>query len=409
MLSGKLYENFIQPPFTFNYIGFDFLQPLPGNGMYIYFGLMALLGLMIMFGFFYRIAMPGFALLWTIVYLMQKSNYNNHYYLMLILCWMMCLAPAHVAYSLDSRIKPSIKKETCPQWVPWLFISQAAIMYFYAAINKINADWLSGKFIAVQFSRLSHHHILGPLYSSKFFQLFICYSGFLFDLFIVPLLLWKRTRNYAFAAFCLFHLFNSYTFRIGIFPYLSIAMAVFFFDPQWIREKILRVKDPVIEPVHYQTEFSIGKKILVGILTVHIFLQLLLPLRSLFYPGNVFWTEEGYRMSWKMMLRAKWGHIHFKVKDDARGQQWLVDPAEKFSKLHVSWIAICPDIAWQYAQRLKSEYNASGHPGVKIYAVDSVYLNKNPPQLLIDTTVDLAAEKWKPFSHADWILPFRKN
>lgn len=38
ILSGKVFENFIQPPFTFTYIGFEFLQPLPGNGMYYYFG-----------------------------------------------------------------------------------------------------------------------------------------------------------------------------------------------------------------------------------------------------------------------------------------------------------------------------------------------------------------------------------
>ena len=54
LLNGTVYKDFIQPPFTFNFIGFDFLQPLPGDGMYFYFGLMALLALMIMLGGWYR-------------------------------------------------------------------------------------------------------------------------------------------------------------------------------------------------------------------------------------------------------------------------------------------------------------------------------------------------------------------
>jgi len=243
MLSGKLYENFIQPPFTFTYIGFEFLQPLPGNGMYGYFGLMCLLALMIMTGAFYRIAMPAFAIMWTLVYLAQKSNYNNHYYLMLILCWLMCLVPAHRDVSVDARRDPAIRSDHCPNWVRYVFIAQTAIVYFYAGINKINADWLSGKFIAIQFSRLSHHHWFGDIYGNKVFQLFICYSGLFFDLFIVPLLLWKRTRHLALTAFCLFHLFNSYSFRIGIFPYLSIATAVFFLAPGVTNRLIFRNTD----------------------------------------------------------------------------------------------------------------------------------------------------------------------
>src|SRR3982751_4625801 len=57
LVSGSVYRDFIQPPFTFNYIGFDFLQPLPGSGMYFYFALMVLLALMIMLGAWYRFTM----------------------------------------------------------------------------------------------------------------------------------------------------------------------------------------------------------------------------------------------------------------------------------------------------------------------------------------------------------------
>ncbi len=59
--TGWVREILIKPEFTFTFIGFEWLQPLPGNGMYFYYGVMGVLGLMIAFGFYYRIAIISFA------------------------------------------------------------------------------------------------------------------------------------------------------------------------------------------------------------------------------------------------------------------------------------------------------------------------------------------------------------
>lgn len=409
MYSGKLYENFIQPPFTFTYIGFEFLQPLPGYGMYMYFGLMALLGLMIMAGAWYRLAMAAFAILWTLVYLMQKSNYNNHYYLVLLLSWLMCFMPAHHAYSVDVQRKAVHEKSTCSGWIPFLLMAQTAVIYFYAAISKLNADWLSGKFIALQFASLQTRRFTGFFYGNAYFQNLIVDGGFLFDLLIVPLLLWKKTRYYAFILYCLFHLFNSYSFRIGIFPYLSIALGLFFLEPVKIRQLFFKTKPAMDQTGLPALPASKQRQFLLYGLGIYLLIQVTLPMRSAFYPDYVFWSEEGYRMSWKMMLRTKTGNIHFKVVDPQSGKTWIEDPAKKFTASHAGWIAICPDIGWQYAQRLKKEYADSGYPGVAVYAIDSVRLNNDAPQLLMDTTVNLAAVKWQRFTHSDWILPYRKE
>jgi vitamin K-dependent gamma-carboxylase len=405
---GDVYTNFIEPPFTFTYIGFEFLQPLPGYGMYYYFGLMALLGLLIMLGAWYQLAMAGFTFLWVLVYLMQKSNYNNHYYLVLLLCLLMCFMPAQHYYSADAKRKPEIKNNSCPRYIPFLMIAQMGIIYFYAAISKLTADWLSGKFIALQFARLTTRRVVGPIYANEYFQLFIVYGGFLFDLLIIPLLLWKKTRNYAFAAFCCFHVFNAYSFNIGIFPWLSIAMGIFFFAPGKIRPLFFKHK-PAPE-FHDMEPVSITrhKKTVVFFISIYLLVQIILPLRPAFYPGNVFWTEEGYRMSWKMMLRTKSGKIYFKVTDPASGKTWYHYPAEKFDASHVRCIAIAPDIIWQYAQRLKKEYVGKGYPLAQVFAIDSVSLNNNPRRLFIDTTVNLAAVKWQHFQHSAWIMPYKE-
>ena len=401
-LSGSVNRDFIQPPFTFNYIDFDFLQPLPGSGMYFYFALMVLLGLMIMLGAWYRFTMIFFSLLWTALYLMQKSNYNNHYYLLVLLCWIMVFMPANRFCSIDVKRKAVTATDKCSRYCILIFIFQMAIVYSFAAVSKISSDWFSGKYIAIQFSELSRRPIAGLIYGQRWFQLFICYGGFLFDLLIVPLLLWKKTRNYAFIVACLFHLFNAFSFNIGTFPYLSIALNLFFLDAASLR-KLFFKRYPISSPVINNDKSFARNKMLVYAFGIYFLFQLIIPMRSWFYTGNVFWTEEGYRMSWKMMMRSKNGSIYFKVVDSVTHKQWINDPSKIFSSEQVNWLAISPDIIWQYAQRLKNDFVKKGVANVQVYAITNVSLNRSKPMPLIDTTINLAAVKWQPFKHSTWI------
>ena len=76
--TGMVRRQFVEPKFTFTFIGFDFLEPLPGNWMYIFYCIMGVAGLMVMVGYKYRIAITYYAITWTYVYLLQKSSYNLH-------------------------------------------------------------------------------------------------------------------------------------------------------------------------------------------------------------------------------------------------------------------------------------------------------------------------------------------
>jgi vitamin K-dependent gamma-carboxylase len=409
MLSGYISDVFIKPPFTFNFIGFDFLQPLPGNGMYWYFGAMAVLSLLVMVGGWYRFAIIGHTLLWVGIYLMQKSYYNNHYYLILLLSFLLIFMPAHRYCSLDVKRGAVAPTLTCPQWVSWLFIGQVAIVYFYAGIAKLNPDWLSGRFLATQLSKTGTQPIIGALFKHHLFHLLVSYGGVAFDLLIVPLLLWPATRRFAFLFSCFFHLFNAYTLRIGIFPYLSIALLLFFLNPAAVGRFFFRRRTPVVARPLQPAGNLLHHKLIVCACALYLFIQLVLPMRSWFYPGNVDWTEEGYRMSWKMMSRTKTGRIHFKVIDPVTRQQWIVDPATTFPGYHARYVAVLPDFAWQYAQHLQKEFTARGYPNAQVYAIGSVSLNRRAPRPLIDSTVNLAAVKWQPFSHATWILPFEQK
>ena len=101
--TGWIKKTLLEGDFTFNFIGFDFLQPLPGDGMYYYYGVMGLFGVFVMLGFKYRFSVIAYGLMWTCVYLMQKSSYNNHYYLLMLLLGIMACLPAHRYLSLDVK------------------------------------------------------------------------------------------------------------------------------------------------------------------------------------------------------------------------------------------------------------------------------------------------------------------
>ena len=93
--TGWVTDTLVNPQFTFNFIGFEWLQPLPGYGMYIYFFSMGTLGICIALGYKYRFSIISFTLLWTGVYLMQKTSYNNHYYLLILISGIMWFFPAN--------------------------------------------------------------------------------------------------------------------------------------------------------------------------------------------------------------------------------------------------------------------------------------------------------------------------
>jgi hypothetical protein len=386
MISGKVAELFIKPAFTFPFIGFEWLQPLPGNGMYIYFSIMGLLGIMIMTGVFYRIAMAVFTVMWTIIYLMQKCDYNNHYYLIILVCLLMCFMPAHRRFAVDVYMGFVKKSNVCPGWVGWLFIIQFGIVYTFAAINKINAEWLSGRYMKYLMTGMNY-----PFLQERSVQLFLCYSGLLFDLLITPLLLYKRTRISAFCMACVFHLFNAFVFNIGIFPFLALSAMIFFFPET-------RVQRPVVNS---------KSKVGMYVMGVYLLIQLLLPVRYLLYSTDPNWTEEGFRMSWRMMLRNKAGWVYFRITDPDSGKTWTDEPENRLNYITLNSLVGLPDMIWQYAQRLKEECNKKGFPHVRIYVMSQVSLNGGKPQFLIDPNTDLADVKWEPYRHAKWIVPLQ--
>lgn len=400
ILTGWVKENFIKPEFTFSHIGMDWLQPLPGIGMYLYFATMGILGVLVMIGYKYRYALSAYTVLWTFSYWMQKTSYNNHYYMLILVCVIMIFLPANRYASIDAKQNPEIKKWSMPQWCSWVMILQVAIVYLFATISKFYPDWLDGTFTKNLLAHKSPYPFIQEIFNQKWFHLFIAYSGIAFDMLIVPMLLWRRTRTVAFIASLIFHLFNAITLQIGIFPFFALSFAVFFYPPEKIRKIFFR-KKPVVD-LKKEPVFE-NKSVLLYFFLPYFIIQILLPLRHWFIKGDVLWTEEGHRLSWRMMLRSRSGYTNFKVVDKKTGQtlhfQKVVSLTEKQDRM----VSEKPDAIWQFAQRIKKIYALKGKD-VSIFVNSYVSINRKPMKQFIDPNVDLGTAEWNYFFHNDWIL-----
>lgn len=400
--TGWVKETLVAPHFTFTFIGFEWLQPLPGYGMYFYFFIMGTLGLFIAFGFKYRFSIITFTLMWFAVYLMQKSSYNNHYYLLALISFFMCFFPANSDYSIDAKRKKSIQSNSMYSYVKWIVVIQLFLVYTYASIAKLYGDWLDFGIIEILMKDKADYPMIGPFLQKTWVHWSIAIIGIVFDALIVPALVWKPTRKMAFIISIFFHLLNSIVFQIGIFPYLALAFTVFFFEPSTIRDIFFNKKQAFTEN---QLQVPANKSVLFFGLGTYFLIQLLLPIRHHFIKDDVLWTEEGHRLSWRMMLRSRTGNIQFNVVNNETGKSQIVKLENHLTKKQMRKIAAYPDFIWQFAQYVKQEFATNGD-NVSIYAQNSkVSINGRPYKAFIDPKVDLANEKWDHFGHHKWIFP----
>lgn len=389
---GWIEAVFIQSKFTFSFIGFEFLQFLHGEKMYTYFFVMGILGFLIAFGLFYRFAITAFTIMWTAVYLIQKESYNNHYYFLILICFIMIFLPANGKLSLDAKIFPKIKQSKIPRWMPYLLIFQLAILYFFAAIAKLYPDWLNGTFSKILLNGITQRPFLLEIFNQKWFLLLYAYAGIGFDFLVVPALLWKKTRKLAILASLGFHLFNAYTLRIGIFPFLALSFIVLFYDS--IPLKFLNISSENL------SERKINKKAFLYIFIPFFIVQIILPLRHFAIKGDVLFTEEGHRLAWRMMLRERKGILKIKVVDKKTKQFYYYNYTSDLTPKQATLTSNAPDFIWQFCQRIKKQ---AAKP-VSIYVTAYVSINRRPYLQLIDDKTDLAAATFDYFGHNEWIL-----
>jgi hypothetical protein len=406
LFSTSIHDLFIAGQLRFKYIGFEWLSPWPGYGMYIHYAVMGVLAVMIAAGAFYRVATVLFFLAFSYMFLLEESNYLNHLYLVCLLSFLLVFIPAHRARSFDARLRPHIRATHIPQWTLLLLIFQIGAPYFFGGIAKINHDWLRGEPMRMWMAGKTYPIIGGWLSTEPAVWLF-SYGGLLLDLLIVPALLWRRTRPIALAAALLFHLINALIFNIGIFPWLMIGTLPLFFSIAWWRRTNERYIEHAGETRESILTWTAGRQCAAGLVAAYMLLQVAMPFRHCLYPGSVHWTEEGHRYSWHMKLRSKSATAKFIVTHPSLSAPIEIEPKEFLSPRQRAKMPTHPDMMLQFAHWLREKHRHLGPPDAKVHVISRASLNGRAYQELIDPKVNLAAEE-RHLWRNDWIVPLRE-
>lgn len=407
---GWIEDQYIDPSFHFSYYGFEWIKPLGFAGMYIVFIVMFLAAIAVTLGWRYRLSVFILFLAFTYVELIDLSYYLNHYYFVSMMLLLFNILPLHKAVSLDVRSDETRFVSEVPAWMLHSVMLMIAIVYTYAGFAKMNYTWLMEALpLKIWLPAHDDMPIIGPLFKYETTAYLFSWFGMLYDTFVVVFLLFPRTRKLAFLSVIIFHTLTGMLFQIGVFPLVMICSASIFFSKRW-HKKLLYKLCSIVDQWHIPYFNRVGTlekrprhKYIIPVLTVFFVFQILFPFRYLLYSGNLFWTEEGYRFSWRVMLMEKSGSATFYVKDGANGREGQVFNSQFLNDHQEKQMAMQPDMILQYAHHLGKYYKEKGLKDPQVRVEAYVTLNGAPSKLLIDPDVNLmtVTDTWK---HKTWVL-----
>ena len=462
---------FAQKSVYFKYWPVEFLTPMNPTFMVALMVVLVICGILVASGIFYRLSSLLIFTIFTYIFLIEKARYENHLYLICLISLIMIFIPAGKHLTFSSIFATKSNPITLPNWPLFLLRTQIGVVYIFAGIAKLNADWLS-RAEPIQQWMVNYRGpgIIENLATSSITPWIMTYGAILIDLFAVPLLCYRKTRVFIYLILVVFHLFNAHLFGIGIFPFLMILSTALFFDNQWVKRLMNDIKSlnykkisfliigagigyilgsffhikgehpveiagaigiaiflfNIDEPFKLQkqppfntinaspnistyTTRSLRKTIVTYSILIWISLQLLIPMRHLIIPGNVNWTNEGHYFSWRMKLNNKQTEGTFTITDKINKDSWNLNPRLFLTELQYETMMTRPNLILQFVKYVENHLNNNGYPDVSIQANIKMSLNGKPAKLLIDKNMDLTTVSGKWLTHSEWILDEKRN
>ena len=420
ILKGWVTDLYIKPTYFFTYYGFDWISPVSNNFIYIVFFLLLACSLMITLGLFYRYSSLLFFILFTYIELIDKTNYLNHYYFISLISFLMIFLPANRFFSFDNIIGICNERTMVKAWQINTIKLQVGIVYLFAGVAKLNYHWLiEAQPLTNWLKHQSDFPIIGNLFLYDTTAYLFSWAGAIFDLVIFFVLANKKYRIYGYLIVVVFHILTSIMFPIGVFPLVMIVATLIFFSDQFHQNVLsfLGKKNTSIsiKNKEYNQENKVDKLIKAVLISFFI-LQLLIPFRYLLYPGKLFWTEQGYRFSWRVMLIEKAGYAQFYIHEPKMDRKMLIETRNYLTPQQEKMMSTQPDMILQFAHYLSSEFKDStiletngeiiklGNKP-KITAEVKVSLFNKGSKDFINQNTNLSMEN-RGFMNKKWILPY---
>lgn len=410
---GWIQTMYIDPSFHFTFYGFEWVTPI-GEYTYFLFFICGLSAFFVAIGYRYYISIIIFFLSFTYIELMDKTTYLNHYYFVSILSFLMIFLPCNSSYSIDSYSQKKSYKYT-PRWCVDSIKLLLFIVYFYSGLAKINKDWLyEAQPLKIWLTTGSYDFPLigSNLMQQEWFHYFMSWGGMFYDLLIPFILIYSRTRIFGFLLVIFFHIFTVLLFPIGMFPYIMIISSLIFFTSKTHKKILDLILKPFINKIKSLKEIKIiniqRQRIALVIVTMFFIVQILFPFRYSLYPGELFWNEQGYRFSWRVMLMEKKGYTTFKIVDKVNNNSFYVMNNDFLTEFQERQMSFQPDFILEYAHFIGDYYKKQGLKDIEIYADSYVALNGRINKRFVDPETDLLKEK-RGFKNKDWIIPFNEK
>jgi len=217
-----------------------------------------------------------------------------------------------------------------------------------------------------------------------------------------------------FLIYVFFHLSNAALFNLGIFPWLTIAVTLIFFDPDW-PSKVWRLlckpfasaAGPRADPPKPVAQS--GQTLRAGLaafLVVWFAVQLLLPVRQAMFPNLVGWTGDGHRFSWRMRAYSRRAEGGYLAVNPETKEEYFIKPEEILGRRSAKYVMTRTDLSREFAVWLQKRLAiCCAWDSAEIYARYTVTLNGRPPQALIDPNVDLTKTERHLFGPDPWVVP----
>jgi len=393
---NEINDFLVDPTFRFTYMGMGWIPKLTGVGFEVFYWSLVTLFVLLSVGLLYRIVSVLCFVGWTWLFFMERTIYFNHWYLAVLLLFLLLLAPANQTYALDNKLGKT-KGSYVPFWSIGSLALLTGLVYFFSGTAKLNPDWLFGQPLTLVFAQELGHlpKAFQQLMAHPSIGMAGSYITIILELLALPLLIWRRSRKLIVALLIGFNVLNLLFFPVGIFPLLIIALTLL-----WI--PVGQVLDSVIQ-VH---ESKVNRQWVWKVLLVFFVLQLLLPARRLLYSGSQLWAEEGLLFSWPMFTTYKGGDVLFLIQKDQAMELDTIYPRQ-LDLTEGQYIRMVknPDCILQYAQYLGKKFTVSWESKVAVYCDSYLHLNGRPVQRFIHPNVDLSKEKRRLLSPYPWVLP----
>ncbi|XP_071482923.1 vitamin K-dependent gamma-carboxylase-like [Diadema antillarum] len=412
---------------------FNSLAPLPVDWMYVVYLTMITGALGIFLGAYYRLSCLLFLVPYWYIFFLDKTAWNNHSYLYGLIGLQLVFMDGNRFWSVDGWLNEKVRNRHVPLWNIGIIRFQIFIVYFFAGLKKLDADWVGG--YSMEF--LSRHWVFEPfrllLTDSQIDYFMVHLGGLALDLSAGFLLFFDATRPAGTFFTGSFHIMNSQLFSIGMFPFAMLASTTVFYSDTWPRKlcralpSFLRNQIPSLEQSAEPSEHCIysgrdttkkqdasSKKakspalktrhhlVVVGCL-LYASVQLFLPYSHFITKGYNNWTNGLYGYSWDMMVHT-WETQHIKMKyvDGKTGEEGYLAP--EYWVESNRW-ASHSDMTKQYATCIANHLESMGVAQPQLYVDVWKSMNSRFRQRMFDPNVDLVRAHWSPFSATPWLMP----